>query len=349
MAVWVVRAGRYGENEDYALETGLVGVGWNTGKALTDYVDLGSLSADVAAQWPDASPRSVSLWAGQLWAIRERIAVGDLVVLPLKHDASVAVGRIAGSYTYVPEAPDGKQHQRAVEWIDKSIPRTRFGQDLLYSFGSLLACFQVRRNDAEARIIAIASGQEDPGPKAPDASKASQSPPSAQVEAVEDDATAPNLRQLALDTIRRAIGERFHGHELAFLVSEILRAQGYKVHLAPPGKDGGIDLLAGRGALGFDEPRIGVQVKSGLQVADVRVVRELKGALPNFGASFGLVVSWGGFTADAKAEARSNFFTLRLWDSDDVIRELQSVYERIDERVQTDLPLERLWILSEEG
>ena len=38
--------------------------------------------------------------------------------------------------------------------------------------------------------------------------------------------------------------------------------------------------------------------------------------MSNFGATRGLLVSWGGFTKAARAEARRLFFQIRLWDSD---------------------------------
>ena len=46
----------------------------------------------------------------------------------------------------------------------------------------------------------------------------------------------------------------FAGHHLARLIEAILKAQGYVTRKSEPGKDGGIDILAGSGPLGFNEP-----------------------------------------------------------------------------------------------
>ena len=81
------------------------------------------------------------------------------------------------------------------------------------------------------------------------------------------------------------------------------------------GPDGGVDILAGKGPLGFDSPRICVQVKSGHQVSGVNVLRELQGVMQTFKADHGPLVSWGGFARPAEQEARAMHFNIRLWGS----------------------------------
>ena len=48
----------------------------------------------------------------------------------------------------------------------------------------------------------------------------------------------------------------------AALVACILRASGYVALQTSRGRDGGVDIVAGRGDLGFGEPRLCVQVKA---------------------------------------------------------------------------------------
>jgi len=66
---------------------------------------------------------------------------------------------------------------------------------------------------------------------------------------------------------------------LAKLVEAILKAQGYITTKSELGKDGGIDILAGSGPLGFNEPKICTQVKSSSSAIDVRILRELQGVM----------------------------------------------------------------------
>src|SRR5690606_21640112 len=71
-----------------------------------------------------------------------------------------------------------------------------------------------------------------------------------------------DLEDQARDGIVRLILSRFKGHDLTRLVEGILRAQGYTTWRSPPGADGGADILAGAGPLGFGSPRLVVEVKS---------------------------------------------------------------------------------------
>ena len=93
-------------------------------------------------------------------------------------------------------------------------------------------------------------------------------------------------------------------HEFARLVEAVLQAEGYFTQLSPAGPDGGVDILAGRGSLGFEGPRLCVQVKATASPVDVTVLRSLVGTMQSFNAGQGLLVSWGGFTRDLEREAQ---------------------------------------------
>jgi restriction system protein len=97
--------------------------------------------------------------------------------------------------------------------------------------------------------------------------------------------------------------------------------------------------------MGFDPPRLCVQVKSSDTPEDVKTLRELQGVMRNFGAEQGLLVAWGGFKSSVHAEARRHFFEIRLWDAGDVVKALLENYERLPEDVQAELPLKRIWSL----
>jgi len=93
-----------------------------------------------------------------------------------------------------------------------------------------------------------------------------------------------------------------------------------RINEPPPGHDwlaqrpaavddharGGADILAGRGSLGLDGPRLCVQVKSQQdQPADVTVYRALKETMQTFGAEQGLLVCAGGFNRTVLREYTS--------------------------------------------
>jgi restriction system protein len=100
--------------------------------------------------------------------------------------------------------------------------------------------------------------------------------------------------------------------------------------------------------MGFDEPRVVVQVKSSSQPVDVSVPRELKGVLHDHGARQGLLVSWGGFRQSVINERRRMFFEVRLWDAGDLITALLDCYDQLPEDLRAELPLKRVWMLVPE-
>lgn len=89
------------------------------------------------------------------------------------------------------------------------------------------------------------------------------------------------------------------------LVAALLRAMDYHVAwVAPPGRDGGMDIVAYTDPLGAQGPRIKVQVKrhnSGkISVGDIRSFLAVVGS-----QDVGIFVAVNGFTPDAEAEART--------------------------------------------
>jgi restriction system protein len=100
--------------------------------------------------------------------------------------------------------------------------------------------------------------------------------------------------------------------------------------------------------MGFDAPRLAVQVKSSETPVDVSVLRELQGVMPRFGAEHGLIVSWGGFRDSVVKEARQLHFQIRLWDSAALVAAIQTTYEKLPADLQAELPLKRIWVMVQE-
>lgn len=336
MAIWMVRAGARGERQDYALENDVVVAGWEEMPDLRAFKTREELREAILRVYPDIKRQKAFNWTAQLWAFLARIEAGDLAVLPLKGLDSIAAGQVTGAYRYEKAAPPQAQHQRPVRWIRKDIPRSRFDQDLLFSMGSSLTVCQITRNDAEVRIRAIVEGRKGPSPAGA---------PEEIVEASDAAAAAvpQDVEAWAKEQIRALIARRFAGHRLGQLVSELLRAEGYHTRVSQPGPDGGVDIVAGKGPLGFDPPKLCVQVKSGDTQQDVKVVRELKGSMNDVSAEHGLFVSWGGFKESVVKELSRDFFSMRLWHAGDLIDRVLLHYELLSDETKADLPLKRIW------
>jgi restriction system protein len=156
----------------------------------------------------------------------------------------------------------------------------------------------------------------------------------------------PDLEEVAMEDIRARINAKMKGHGFARLVEAILIAEGYTTFTSPPGADGGVDILAGRGAFGFDEPRICVQVKSQDSPVDAPTVSQLLGVMSGFNVHEGLFVSWGGYTKGVEQQHKKNsFFRVRLWGAEEVIEKVFEHYEKLSADIRADLPLKRIWML----
>jgi restriction system protein len=334
MSLWVVRAGRHGEQEETAIRERLVCHAWNELPDYSAYKTKDDLRALYKQTYPGESEKRVISGLGQVWRFAREIQKSDMVALPLKTQSAIAFGRITGEYQYKRVAPN-VMHIRSVEWI-KTVPRTVFPRDILNAINGALTIFKIYRNDAENRvdkILALA-------PTAPELTTEEI----AQVD-IEAEGETVDLEETARDEILKFIQANFKGHELARLVNAVLRAQGYKTEMSPPGPDGGVDILAGSGSLGFDQPRLCVQVKSGAGVEGQKTFNELLGVVSKFASQQGLLVSWGGFTNPVKMDARKDFFKIRLWDQGDIVEAVLQNYERLDDEIKADLPLKRIWVL----
>ncbi len=341
MAIWLVRGGRHGEYEQKFIQEDRIYVTWDG----LD-VNLARLEAreDLVAAMTDryatAKPKTILNWASQIWPFAHRMQVGDLVVLPLKGQPAVYVGEIRGDYRFEPDGPDPYFHWRPVMWIGEAIPRASFGRDLLHSLGAFMTICRIKRNNAEDRLEAMRQSgwKSDPGLKGQ----------TGIVEATDEgaDAVGGDLEELGRDRIARLISAKFAGHGLARLVEAILQAQGYTTYRSSEGADGGADILAGSGPLGFGTPRLCVEVKSERGPIDRPTVDKLLGAVAKFSAQEGLFVAWGGFKTNVQKELAGSFFKVRLWTQKELLEQLFTHYDRLDEDLRAELPLKRIWTVA---
>ena len=332
MALWVVRCGD-GANEQEPIAKSIVGIGWSALQDLKQVTEREQIQDLYAKTFTTESIAQIRTNVAQIYSFRTRIQVGDYVALPLKRSASIAFGKVTSDYSYVKDAYNFLIHQRKVEWI-REIPRNQIDQDLLFSFGAFLTVFQVKRNDAESRIEMLLLGKTKP------VSSFESSIDNEDDKIIEENF---DVEQFSRDQIRQLIAQKFAGHALANLVGEIMKAEGYTVQISPAGADGGVDVLAGSGPSGFEEPTIAVQVKSGNIVVDAPTLRDLKGTMQDFGASRGLVVSWSGFTSQAQKDVRKSFLTIHTWNSDDIIDHITANWEKLPEEIRSTLRLKQIW------
>jgi restriction system protein len=152
-----------------------------------------------------------------------------------------------------------------------------------------------------------------------------------------------DVADIASQQIVAMIKGAFAGHDLAYLVAEILRIEGYITKVSQPGPDGGVDILAAGGRLGLGEDRICVQVKSGDGPADQAVVLKLMGSMQASKAKTGLLVSVGGVNGPAQKLIDNEFFSVRLWQMPELLKALFSSYPHMSDETRAKLPLRQVW------
>ena len=310
-SAWVIRSGRYGERDDWAIANGFSGGGWKEVPDLTPFTTREDVEQVIADTFGTDSPGLVASYTGQMWALRHRIQVGDLMILPMKTTRELAIGRVTSGYQYLADEDDPNcRHVVAVEW-QRRVARTVVKQDLLYTLGSAISIFSPSRNNAVARLDHLLAHGEDPGSVAV-TPKDGPGKSHAEDSAVDDPESKPNVAEVAADQISARIGEEFAGHAFAHLVAVLLEAEGFEVDEAPP------------------------------------VVAQLNGLVSTHGADYGLLATWTGLSKPARDAVKHQRFRVKVWDASDVIAAVQRNYDRLPEDVRARIPMERVWMLRED-
>jgi restriction system protein len=341
MNLWMVRAGKHGEEETICLEKGIVTISWNSLPDLRLFKSREDLQKEYQKHYKEKNIYSEGNKVGQIFRFANAIKKGDLIVLPSKFQPIIFIGKVSGDYTFK-KISDTVFHWIPVKWINE-VQRAKFDEDLLFSFGSLLTVSKIVRNNAAERVNALMEG------------KAILETEIADEEG--DSIKYADTDTLAYTKLENFIRENFREYALEDLINEILKAHGYTTARTKEigdidgkhkkGADGGVDILASKGALGFEAPRICAQVKSGEDELSTTELDKLIGVMKKFNAEYGLLVSWGGFKKTLIQEARNNYFNIRLWNSSNIIQEIFQHYEKFSEDFKNRLPLKRIWVLEE--
>jgi len=323
--LWGIHAGKAGHADSLFKSRKVIALGWKGTQDLSSLpAEREAFKAHYRATFPDAGSGNVNASASQLYRFVHELQTDDLVAYASPVDRQVHLGRVTGAYRFVADAPGGYCHQRTVEWL-KHVPRTRYSQGALYELGSALSFFQVK-NYAEEHH-AILAGEK----------------PAVEVE--EKDETVglvvSEIRQGTRDFVLKTLTRELKGHPFTHFVAHLLETMGYHTRTAPPGPDGGVDIIASRDELGFEPPIIKVQVKAGEGSIGNATVASLYGNIGN--GEFGLFVTLGSFTKAAQAFGKDKG-NLRLIDSDELTELVLERYDQLDAKYKGLLPLQRVFI-----
>lgn len=110
MALWMVRAGSSGEREKFAIDKNCVVIGWDRIPDMGPLSDKDAMTEAYKSSHPAEKLGTIANAVGQLRSFAHRIQKGDLVVLPLKTRAALAVGTVTGPYEFHKDGPEGAVH-----------------------------------------------------------------------------------------------------------------------------------------------------------------------------------------------------------------------------------------------
>lgn len=344
MAVWLVRAGAQGEYEQKFIQDNKIFITWDDlNTSLVEFKTRDSLIAKLALLDSDAKPKKLMNHASQIWPFANTMQIGDRVILPSKIQPVIYIGKITSNYKFDSKADNPFYHSRSIKWLAEPVPRSHFSQDLLYSFGAFMTVCRITRHDAEARLNQMEANSWQPETKKQIITSSNLN---SNDEAIAEELVDSDLEELGHNQIVKLIEAKFKGHQLTLLVKSILEAQGYTCWQSPEGSDGGVDILASDGHMGFGEQKICVEVKSGDGLVDRPTVDKLIGAMTKFNASQGLFVSWGGFKSNVQKELASSFFKVRLWTQRDLLNQLFLNYDKLSADIKLELPLKQIWTVT---
>ena len=129
------------------------------------------------------------------------------------------------------------------------------------------------------------------------------------------------------------------------MIPGLLKGMGYHVHwFAPPGADGGVDVIAFNDPFGSSGPTIKISARRRQTKADVKDIREFASLLND--NDIGIFFSISGFTKEAEREARGQRKSIRLFDLEMMFDLWIENYKNIPEFERGILPIKPVWFLS---
>jgi restriction system protein len=321
---WMVRAGRDAVLIDDFREQSLVSIGWHELGPFSSFSSKEELARAVAARWPTWNKQSQAMSTGQVWRFKEEIRPGDQVVSYDPSQRVYLVGTVTGPYAFIPERGE-HPNVLPVKW-DGEVSRDLLSATTKNSLGAISTIFLV------------------PPEAAADLSRAMTSKQPAEVvdaiEAADDDVIVEDVQARALEFVKdRAV--KLDWDQMQRLVAGLLRAMGYKTRVSPAGPDRGKDIVASPDGLGFESPRIVVEVKHRQGAMGSQEIRSFLGGRHK--DDKGLYVSTGGFTKDARYEAERASIPLSLMDIDELVEAVIENYEELDNETRQLLPLRRIY------
>jgi len=333
--MWMVRAGRGGENVEGFLKHGVVALGDQKLGALSSTTKKEELLRLYAQKYPEMKDGSRQTWASQFLRFISEIKSGDTVVTFDRDRRLYFVGTILSDYEWAPDLIDGFPHVRRIRWTYQ-VPRDLLAAASRNTLGAIQTLFKIPQDVAKD----LEQHQTPVGTTLAAATDEAAVARTVEDETAEELVAAETLEK-ADEFIEDAIA-KLGWEQMQELVAGILRAMGYRTKVSARGADRGVDIFASPDGLGLQEPRIFVEVKhrEGTPISADKIRSFLGGRKPGDRC---LYVSTGSFTKDARYEAERASMPTTLVDLKDLRKLLVEYYDRLDPPTRALVPLKRLY------
>lgn len=265
--------------------------------------------------------------AGQLYRFAFEVKKDDFVVTYNPFTRLYSVGKVLKSYQFNIDPNYEHHHIIKVEWLHEK-SRDELSIASRNQLGSIMTLFEIVGVAFDELALLKITEKE--------------------VVSSESDLEEEEAQEELKDTIITQAHEfikdkisKLDWEEMQELVAGVLRAMGYKTRISPKGPDRGRDIIASPDGLGFEEPRIIVEVKHRSGSMGAPEVRSFAGGL-RLGDK-GLYVSIGGFSREAKYEAERSNIPISLVDIDDLVRLITQYYDQFDSDSRALVPLKKIY------
>ena len=321
--IYMVQAVRENELVEDFLSGSFVAIGSREDPDVTKLSSLKEFRQEFGKAYPELQRFRLSLIAGFFYRFIKEMKVGDYVISYDKKAREYIAGEVESDARYEPKKTGGNYpFVRDVKWIGK-FSRDSLSPEAKKSLSSWLTVFKIDKRFAE--IEALIKGEKPDAPPHPD----DFVPYYEEVKEKADELISDCLSKI----------DPFDFQEL---VAAVLRAMGYRTVVSARGPDSGVDIIAHRDALGFESPKIKVQVKHRVASASGPDIRNFVATLRE--GEKGLFVSTGGFTKDGKIEAEKAIRPLTVLDRDRFIDLLIEYYEKLEPEYKALVPLRKVYI-----
>ncbi len=78
-------------------------------------------------------------------------------------------------------------------------------------------------------------------------------------------------------------------------------------------------------------------------------MQQLHGAMNQYGADQGLLVSWGGLSKAGQGQMQNAHMRVTLWEALDLIDAGLANYEKLPDAIREKIPLKQVWMLADSG